>query len=180
MTDFVDPIHLENDFFPGRLTGFPLLCIVENRVTILTDIPDWTRSTAKALERMNWKVEVVDVSDFHWTASKGLSHLGIVFNRIAARPMDDDPALLTRTRDLLAAVDLAGLRCLNGSRCHAIGASKVLQASLFASLSIPAPWTRTQFVVRAQTSEFHFDRLFLVVKHPGYDSWETMRKQISC
>ncbi len=116
---------------------------MKNRVTILTDIPDWTQPTVEALGRLGWNVETVDVCDFDWTASEALSHWGLVFNRIAARPADDRPALLTKSRDLLAAVDLAGLRCLNGSRCHAIGASKGLQASLFASLSIPTPWTRT-------------------------------------
>ncbi|MEM9478150.1 MAG: ATP-grasp domain-containing protein [Verrucomicrobiota bacterium] len=111
-------------------------------IVLLTDIPDWTAPFAETLNRDGWKVETVDLASFQWIASEALPPWPLVFNRIAARPADGDPMTMTRSRDLLAAIELAGIPCINGARCHAIGASKALQASLFNTLGIPTPFTR--------------------------------------
>lgn len=116
--------------------------VVKGKVTVLTDIPDWASTTVESLNDQGWMVEVVDVRQWNWIASERLPGWGLAFNRIAARPADADMGLLTKTRDLLAAVDLAGIPCLNGARCHAIGASKSSQASLFVNCGVPTPWTQ--------------------------------------
>lgn len=124
---------------------------MKREVTILTDIPDWTGSTVEALENEDWAVKLIDILHWRWTASEGLPDWGLVFNRIAARPANDELGLLTQTRDLLTAIDLAGIPCLNGARCHAIGISKVMQASIFASCGAPTP--RTHVVIPENLKE---------------------------
>ncbi|MEM6917253.1 MAG: hypothetical protein AAF491_11870, partial [Verrucomicrobiota bacterium] len=81
------------------------------------------------------------IRDIDGTASSQLPGWRLLFNRIAARPAEDDLALFTKARDLLSAIDAANIPCLNGARCHAIGASKSLQASLLAECEVPVPWT---------------------------------------
>lgn len=115
---------------------------LKNQVTILTDIPDWARTTVEALENLDWEVELIDIRSFDWTASEQLPDWGLVFNRIAARPADDERALLTKACDLLATVEVGDIPCLNRAGCHTIGVSKFLQASLLARIGLPTPWTQ--------------------------------------
>ncbi|MEM1443493.1 MAG: hypothetical protein AAGF67_14200, partial [Verrucomicrobiota bacterium] len=115
---------------------------MKHQVTILTDIPDWARTTVEALEHLDWEVELIDIRSFDWTASEQLPDWGLVFNRIAARPADDDATLITKACDLLAAVEVGGIPCLNGADCHAVGVSKFLQASLLSGIGLPTPWTQ--------------------------------------
>ncbi len=120
------------------------------RIIILTDIPDWCAGTVSSLQQYGWEVEVLELDCFSWAASDPLPEWSIVFNRIASRPACDSFAALKLARDLLEAIQQSGIPCLNGSACHTIGASKALQASLFARLGVPTPWTQ---VVSADSLE---------------------------
>ncbi len=120
-------------------------------IALLTDIPEWVAPFAGRLSDDGWEVETVDLASFNWIASNPLPPWPLVFNRIAARPADGDPATPTRSRDLLAAIELTGIPCINGARCHAIGASKALQAALFTTLGASTPYTR--MVTRSKLEE---------------------------
>jgi len=117
------------------------------------------------LQRFGWQVEIVDLRKFDWVPSRPLPEWKLVFNRIASRPADDDPALLTLARDLLGAIQLSGIPCLNGAGCHVVGASKLLQASLFAKLGVPTPWTLAVSPATLERKLAEFDGRFpLLIK----------------
>lgn len=68
----------------------------------------------------------------------------LVINRISARPQGREPslALLGKAHYLLGALEMRGVRVLNGERCYRIATSKALQAACLEKLGLPVPATR--------------------------------------
>ena len=111
------------------------------KIALLADDPEWVKPLLDALTGRGAPVELVDLRQFQWLPSEPLPKWDLVVNRISARPPVSTQGLLTKARDLLTCVEMAGIPCINNIRCLNFGASKALQAALFQACGYNTPET---------------------------------------
>lgn len=111
-------------------------------IALLSDDPDRAAPLEAALRCRGHDARVVDLRKFAWFPSDSPPVWRLVVNQVAVRPPREATGVGAVARDLLAALELHGVRCVNGRHCHAVGASKTLQAAVFQRAGAPTPQTR--------------------------------------
>ena len=115
-----------------------------DKLIILCDQKAWLSPLLRAFEALGKSPEVVNIRDWVWSPSEGFDGWGRVVNRVSARPEvagGHPTSMLRKTQDVLAALELSGIGCINGSRAYAVGSSKALQAVCFHQAKVKTPLT---------------------------------------
>ncbi len=138
---------------------------------VLVDSEAWVEPLVQALAARDLAPQVVNVRTFMWDGHVPFDGWELVVNRVSARPEANDvhPSMLLRkTQDLLAALNLAGVPCVHGSRAYAVGSSKVLQAQCFRQVGLRTPATSlvTEFDLDKVVAEFDSEK-WLLKPNPG-------------
>ena len=134
-------------------------------LSILYEHPDWFRPLFRELERRGLPFEARRWEE-HWfdpgavgppgvsaeTRPRAGGHLpSIFFNRMSPSAwLRGREGTVAYTSALLAHLEAAGVRVVNGSRAWAVETSKALQISLLASLGLPFPAARVSLGYRGR------------------------------
>lgn len=130
-------------------------------IVFLSDSPLWCKPLADVLQtQFGVTAVVLDAMAAvlpHYEPSRladaslatHLAGCKVLVNRMSARPGGDTTALVTFFRSVMGGLALVpgGPTVVNGSMCHDIGASKLLQAAVFAAVGARTP--RTVMVTRS-------------------------------
>jgi len=121
------------------------------RLSILYEHPDWFRPLFRELERRGIPFEARRWEE-HWFDPGAVGPSGVsaetrlpavFFNRMSPSAwLRGREGTVAYTSALLAHLEAAGVRVVNGSRAWAVETSKALQISLLASLGLPFPAAR--------------------------------------
>jgi D-alanine-D-alanine ligase-like ATP-grasp enzyme len=111
-------------------------------IGIYYEHPEWFRPLFAALERAGLDYEKTDAAS-HFYDPENVRQFPLVFNRMSASAyLRDHSQAIFYTRGLLAALEKAGVRVVNGYDAFQIEISKALQTALFAALGVKFPKTR--------------------------------------
>lgn len=114
----------------------------QKQVIILTDIPKWVEGLNAALQSRDISVDLVDLTKMAWVPSEKLAWSDcLIINRLSANTGGGVVAALTKARDILASLELAGARLVNGLHCQLVSSSKALQAAIFYQAGVKTPRT---------------------------------------
>lgn len=110
---------------------------------LLTDIPDWVEGLHKTLLDRGCAAEVVDLTALNWEPSAPpLWQESLIFNRLSANTAGGRISSVTKARDILASLELAGTQIVNGLTCQLVASSKALQSAVFEQAGVGTPATK--------------------------------------
>jgi glutathione synthase/RimK-type ligase-like ATP-grasp enzyme len=113
----------------------------KNTIGIYYEHPEWFRSLFAALESRGLAYEKIDAAN-HFYNPDAISEYPLFFNRMSASAyLRGHGNAIFFTRGLLASLERAGVRVINGYEAFQIEISKALQTALFASLGVKFPKT---------------------------------------
>ncbi len=130
-----------------------------NTIGIYYEHPEWFRPLFAALESRGLRYEKIDAANHFYNPAE-VSKYSLFFNRMSASAyLRGHGNAIFYTRALLASLERAGVRVINGYEAFQIEISKALQAALFASLGVKFPKTRvvnsvTQILAAARDLRF--------------------------
>ena len=111
-------------------------------IGIYYEHPEWFRPLFAALENRGLEYEKINAAS-HFYNPADIHDFSLFFNRMSASAyLRGNGNAIFYTRGLLASLEKAGVRVINGYEAFQIEISKVLQAALFSSLGIKFPKTR--------------------------------------
>ena len=111
-------------------------------IGIYYEHPEWFRPLFTALDESGLNYEKIDAADHSYNPAEAAKYL-LFFNRMSASAyLRGNANAVFYTRGLLASLERAGVRVINGYEAFQIEISKALQASLFAALGVKFPKTR--------------------------------------
>ncbi|MEP6902602.1 MAG: hypothetical protein ABJA66_12675 [Actinomycetota bacterium] len=128
-------------------------------IGIYYEHPEWFRPLFAALESRGLNYEKIDAAS-HFYNPEDIGRFSLFFNRMSASAyLRGHGEAIFYTRGLLASLEKAGVRVINGYEAFQIEISKALQIALFASLGVQFPKTRVvnslaQIVAAAETLRF--------------------------
>jgi hypothetical protein len=128
-------------------------------IGIFFEHPEWFRPLFAALDNRGLSYEKIDAAN-HFYNPEEISKYPLFFNRMSASAyLRGHGNAIFYTRGLLASLERAGVRVINGYEAFQIEISKALQTALFASLGVKFPRTRvvnsvTQIVAAAKDLRF--------------------------
>src|SRR5687767_8498189 len=112
------------------------------KIGVYYEHPEWFRALFTALDRRGLAYEKIDAAG-HFYDPEEVSKYPLFFNRMSASAyLRGHGNAIFYTRGLLASLERAGGRVINGYEAFQIEISKALQAALFASLGVKFPKTR--------------------------------------
>src|SRR5829696_9126620 len=115
---------------------------MSNTIGIYYEHPEWFRPLFAALDEAGLDYEKIDAAN-HFYNPADISKYPLFFNRMSASAyLRGHANAIFYTRALLASLEKAGVRVINGYEAFQIEISKALQAALFSSLGIKSPKTR--------------------------------------
>ncbi len=104
--------------------------------------PEWFRPLFAALDERGLKYEKIEATNHFYNPGE-ISKYSLFFNRMSASAyLRGNGNTIFYTRGLLASLENAGVRVINGYNAFQIEISKALQTSLFSSLGVKFPKTR--------------------------------------
>lgn len=111
-------------------------------IGIFYEHPEWFRPLFAALDERGVPYEKIDAAN-HFYNPEDISKYPLFFNRMSASAyLRNHGNAIFYTRGLLAGLERAGVRVINGYEAFQIEISKALQTALFASLGVKFPKTR--------------------------------------
>src|SRR5436190_23473578 len=111
-------------------------------IGIYYEHPEWFRPLFAALDERGLTYEKIDAANHFYHAGESFGY-SLFFNRMSASAyLRGHGNAIFYTRGLLASLEKANVRVVNGSDAFQIEISKALQAALFASLGLKFPKTR--------------------------------------
>lgn len=128
-------------------------------IGIYYEHPEWFRPLFAALDESGMSYEKIDAVNHFYNPAE-LSEHPLFFNRMSASAyLRGHSNAIFYTRGLLASLERAGVRVINGYEAFQIEISKALQAALFSSLGIKFPETRivnsvNQVIAAAEELQF--------------------------
>lgn len=115
---------------------------MKKNIVVYYEHPEWFRPLFAALERCGLSYEKIDAAN-HFYDPDEIAESALFFNRMSASAyLRGNGNAIFYTRGLLASLETAGVRVINGSEAFQIEISKALQAALFKSLGVKYPKTR--------------------------------------
>jgi glutathione synthase/RimK-type ligase-like ATP-grasp enzyme len=132
---------------------------MSNTIGIYYEHPEWFRALFAALDGRGLPYEKIDAANHFYNADE-IAKYPLFFNRMSASAyLRGHGNAIFYTRGLLASLEKAGVRVINGYEAFQIEISKALQAALFASLGLKFPKTRVvnsvnQIIVAAESLQF--------------------------
>ena len=124
---------------------------MSSTIGIFYEHPEWFRPLFAALDARGVSYEKIDAANHFYNPAE-LAKYPIFFNRMSASAyLRGHANAIFYTRGLLASLERAGVRVINGYEAFQIEISKALQTALFASLGVKFPQTR---VVNSNTQIF--------------------------
>ncbi len=139
---------------------------MEKTIGIFYEHPEWFRPLFAALERRGIDYEKIDAAN-HFYDPATLGKIPLFFNRMSASAyLRGNGNAIFYTRGLLASLERANIRVINGYEAFQIEISKALQAALFASLGVKFPKTRVVNSVK-QIISAASDLIFPIVVKPN-------------
>jgi glutathione synthase/RimK-type ligase-like ATP-grasp enzyme len=116
--------------------------MTKKTISIYYEHPEWFRPLFAALERRGLDYEKTDAANYFYNPENP-GETALFFNRMSASAyLRGNGNAIFYTRGLLASLEKAGVRVVNGYEAFQIEISKALQAALFSSLGIKFPKTR--------------------------------------
>ncbi len=110
------------------------------RIAFLYEHPQWSQKLIACLEANGHEVTPFCVSGLHFDPGALAGRFDLALNRVNIMPSAEAaPGATFQAVHLLGCFEAAGVRVVNGSRCHAIGLSKAMQNALFTSLELNCP-----------------------------------------
>ncbi|HEY0458954.1 MAG TPA: hypothetical protein VGC97_07345 [Pyrinomonadaceae bacterium] len=111
-------------------------------IGIFFEHPEWFRPLFAALDERGLPYEKIDAANHSYNPANVLKY-PLFFNRMSASAyLRGHGNAIFYTRALLASLEGAGVRVINGYEAFQIEISKALQSALFASLGVKFPKTR--------------------------------------
>jgi RimK-like ATP-grasp domain len=121
---------------------------MNKKIGIYYEHPEWFRPLFTALERRGLDYEEIDAAN-HFYNPETLGENPLFFNRMSASAyLRGNGNAIFYTRGLLASLERANIRVINGYEAFQIEISKALQTALFASLGVKFPKTRVVNTVK--------------------------------
>jgi len=116
----------------------------KKQIAVYYEHPDWFRPLFAELERREIAFEKIDAAHHAYNPNENWSEkYALVFNRMSASAyLRGHGNAIFYTRGLLASLEKAGVRVINGHDAFQIEISKALQCALLDSLGINYPNTR--------------------------------------
>ena len=110
-------------------------------IAILYEHPTWSDSLFEAFNNHAFELTKVNIGDMVFnTEVKTEPAFDLAINRINIMPSASrNPQVAFQTLHYLHWLELSGVRVINGSRSHFIGASKAMQNGIFSSLGLSCP-----------------------------------------
>jgi hypothetical protein len=139
---------------------------MKKTIGIYYEHPEWFRPLFAALDRRGLDYEKIDAAS-HFYNPADLGKYPLFFNRMSASAyLRGNANAVFYTRGLLASLEKAGARVINGYEAFQIEISKALQTALFSSLKIKFPETRVVNSI-AQITRAARDLAFPVIVKPN-------------
>ena len=111
-----------------------------SRIGFLFEHPDWSRQLLNVFRGNGIDLELVDMSSLEFDTGSPSPSFAAAVNRVNIMPSaGQGGSLVAQTIHYLNWLELCGVRVINGARSHMIGASKVMQNGIFASLGLRHP-----------------------------------------
>ena len=115
---------------------------MNKKIGIYYEHKEWFQPLFAALERRGIDYAKIDAEN-HFYNPEALGGFPLIFNRMSASAyLRGNGNAIFYTRGLLASLERANVRVINGYEAFQIEISKALQAALFASLGVKFPKTR--------------------------------------
>ena len=110
------------------------------KLGFLFEHPEWSADLIAEFHRQGVDIEPVNVAELAFDTSRAKPEWAGAINRINIMPSADrKPSVAFHVQHYLGWLENSGIRVINGSRCHAIGASKAQQNGIFAGLGLDHP-----------------------------------------
>ena len=133
----------------------------KKQIAVYYEHPDWFQPLFAELRRREMAFEKIDAAHHAYNPNENFAEkYALVFNRMSASAyLRGHGGAIFYTRGLLASLEKAGVRVINGYDAFQIEISKALQCALFDSLGIKYPKTRVinstkQAIAAAKDSQF--------------------------
>lgn len=125
------------------MQAFPNIKNLMNKtIAVYYEHPEWFRPLFETLDRRGLSYEKIDAAN-HFYNPDEVSNSQLFFNRMSASAyLRGNGNAIFYTRGLLANLESAGVRIINGYEAFQIEISKALQIALFNSLGVKSPKTR--------------------------------------
>ena len=115
---------------------------MSSTIGVYYEHPEWFRPLFAALDEHGVSYEKIDAAN-HFYNPLEITKYPLFFNRMSASAyLRGHASAIFYTRGLLASLERAGVRVINGYEAFQIEISKALQTALFASLGVDFPKTR--------------------------------------
>ena len=115
---------------------------MNHQIAVYYEHPEWFRALFAALDKRGISYDKIDAAD-HFYDPAQVNNYALFFNRMSASAyLRDHGNAIFYTRGLLASLEKAGVRVINGYEAFQIEMSKALQTALFGSLGVKHPKTR--------------------------------------
>src|SRR5262245_31633344 len=148
--------------------------------------PTWFEPLFSSLDRRGLEYEKIDAAT-HSYDPEAAPDYDLVFNRMSASAyLRGNASAIFYARALLANLERAGVRVINGYEAYQYEISKALQLSLFRSLGLKAPKTRV--VNSLEQIDAKADLTFPIIVKPNiggrgagivkFDSWDELRAAV--
>lgn len=158
-------------------------------IGFLYEHPAWSNTLISRFRQNHMDLELINVADLLFNPETKPGNISLAVNRINIMPSENrDSSVVFHTLHYLNWLEMMGIRVVNGSRAHLIGASKTLQNGLFSKLGLHCP--RSMAVYRPQDALTAAEELgFPVILKPNiggsgsgirrYDSRQELENDIS-
>jgi hypothetical protein len=110
-------------------------------IGLLCDNIDWIQPLLREMEAAGIPNQLIPFPQPPFTELDGRGYPDVIFNRVAIRTAMGSPGIITRVRDLLAALEIKDKHIINNRHCHHVGSSKALQSSVFKHAGVRSPRT---------------------------------------
>ena len=103
--------------------------------------PTWSNGLIEAFSQRDIELELINVADLSFSTDiECFKNFDLAINRVNIMPSANRrPQVVFQTLHFLSWLELSGVRIINGSRAHFIGASKAMQNGIFSKLGLHHP-----------------------------------------
>ena len=109
-------------------------------IAFIYEHPTWSESLINCFQQKGLAISPVNVAELKFDSDCRSCSYDLAINRVNIMPSAErSPQVFFQTQHFLRWLELCHVRVINGSKSHAIGASKVNQNAVFSSLGLHYP-----------------------------------------
>ena len=110
------------------------------KIAFIYEHPNWSDSLIKAFEDYPHELTLINVAELSFDTDPAKLDFDLAINRVNIMPSAErPPQVVFQTLHYLSWLSQSGVRVVNASHSHFVGASKVMQNGIFAGLGLNHP-----------------------------------------